>query len=671
MRGLRPRRSARLIENNQAQIAKNCRISSGGVEAWREKKLDQAIALLGEIKTIYQFPDGKWLQWNEEVDVVEAPVAGDTTDRLYFSGTDKPRVTNSTLIDVSSPNTGVITGATKDNPCVITDVAHDLSTGMSIDIDNVVGMTELNGNRYKVTVLTADTFSLNVDSTGFTTYVSDGDWTRVELIYPEDSYVVGVPAPAAAPTATLVAGTPVTSVNTAYVYTYVNDWGEEGPPSPVSNIISVDFSTDTVDLTTMSAAPDSYLDYVPITKWRIYRILSGTAGADYLFVAEVTINVSSPQYNDSIASTSLGESLTTTDFDLPLSGLIGLKAMANGIVAGFIGNTVYFSESFLPYTFPDKYTLVTDYDIVGLGSFGNSLVITTEGPPYLATGTSPDSMSMDKLPFPQPCISKRGIVDVQGGVIYPTTNGLFFVGVGGSKLVTKDYYTRREWQDLSPSTMISVWYDNRYFAFLPTQGNILEYHPQEDELTTIDTNGTVTAFYLDKQSDRMYFCMNESNINNIYEFAADSTRMTFLWRSKKFEMPFDLTLTAARIIGDFDVALTQEELDALNAARTAALAANVATISGGLCAGSVNASAVNVLEVNGDILQTIPPLPVDTTYPYTLYVDGVVIASGSITSNDPVRLPAGYRGRTIEIEMGGKFQLHRVLFGTSIMDVMR
>lgn len=79
----------------------------------------------------------------------------------------------------------VITGATQANPCVITSVAHGYTTGNYIYISSVVGMTQLNGKYYKITVLTADTFSLqdqdgnNINSTAFTAYSSGGVANRV------------------------------------------------------------------------------------------------------------------------------------------------------------------------------------------------------------------------------------------------------------------------------------------------------------------------------------------------------------------------------------------------------------------------------------------------------------------------------------------------------------
>lgn len=69
----------------------------------------------------------------------------------------------------------VITGISKANPAVVTAVAHGFVTGNLITINSVVGMTEVNGRSFTITVLTNDTFELNgEDSTGYAAYVSGG-----------------------------------------------------------------------------------------------------------------------------------------------------------------------------------------------------------------------------------------------------------------------------------------------------------------------------------------------------------------------------------------------------------------------------------------------------------------------------------------------------------------
>lgn len=81
-----------------------------------------------------------------------------------------------------------ITAITKANPGVVTSAAHGFSNGDWVFIDNVVGMTQVNGRFFKVAGVAANTFQLtdtagnNVDTTSFTAYVSGGTASRVYQI---------------------------------------------------------------------------------------------------------------------------------------------------------------------------------------------------------------------------------------------------------------------------------------------------------------------------------------------------------------------------------------------------------------------------------------------------------------------------------------------------------
>ena len=98
-----------------------------------------------------------------------------------------------------------ITGITQADPCVVTAVAHGLTTGEFVRISDLGssmptarGMNELDGNRYAVTVLTADTVSLqdpitgeDIDSSAYVVYVSDGSInliTRTQAYSTEFAY---------------------------------------------------------------------------------------------------------------------------------------------------------------------------------------------------------------------------------------------------------------------------------------------------------------------------------------------------------------------------------------------------------------------------------------------------------------------------------------------------
>ena len=68
-----------------------------------------------------------------------------------------------------------VTGITQANPGVVTvDLNHGFSTGQVINISGIVGMTELNNIPLTITVLSETTFSIGVNTSTYTAYVSGG-----------------------------------------------------------------------------------------------------------------------------------------------------------------------------------------------------------------------------------------------------------------------------------------------------------------------------------------------------------------------------------------------------------------------------------------------------------------------------------------------------------------
>ena len=76
--------------------------------------------------------------------------------------------------------TKTITGITQANPAVVTATSHGYSNGDEVWINDVVGMTELNGRRFTVANKTTNTFELSgINSTSLTAYSSGGTAAKV------------------------------------------------------------------------------------------------------------------------------------------------------------------------------------------------------------------------------------------------------------------------------------------------------------------------------------------------------------------------------------------------------------------------------------------------------------------------------------------------------------
>lgn len=72
--------------------------------------------------------------------------------------------------------TGMITNITQATNAVVTSPNHGLVSGITVILNNVGGMIDVNGNAYVITVIDANNFFINVNSTSFGAYTSGGSW---------------------------------------------------------------------------------------------------------------------------------------------------------------------------------------------------------------------------------------------------------------------------------------------------------------------------------------------------------------------------------------------------------------------------------------------------------------------------------------------------------------
>ena len=453
------------------------------------------------------------------------------------------------------------------------------------DVNVVKGA--ISGDAAEKTYFTHPTLGARyTDSTLVTTGTGD---------YPQSSRKLGYPSPVGAPIAavTTEGDTESLTETRVYVYTYVSDTGDEGPPSAPSNLIDTHILDSTVTLTNLgTTAPADYTGH--ITAKRIYRTLSGSLSTDYQLVDEIPI--SQGTYADSKLGTDLGETIETVDWSAPPNGAFGITQMANGIMLVFKGYDIYPSESYVPYAYPAKYSVSVDYPIVGGAAIGTSAVILTNGHPYLLMGSDPSALSLVKLEAPQACSSKRSIAATDSGVMYASPDGLMMVSGSGQVVnVTAPLFSRDEWQDLNPSSMHGYFHDGRYFCFYDTgttqAGFIFDPAQGTGAFTTLDFYAT--AGYSDLIQDGLYLKTGAS----IVKWHATSTPLAYTWKSGKIETTSPTNPACAQV-----VAVTY---------------------------------------------------PVT----FKLYADDVLKHTQSVASKDIFWLPSGYRANFLEVELTGSAEV--------------
>lgn len=489
--------------------------------------------------------------------------------------------------------------------------------------------------------------------------------------FPNASLNMGVPGPAAAPTLSSAGGSG-TAETRAYVYTYISTFGsvlEESAPSPAGSVSTFPTGA-TVTVSAFSTAPTTAAGY-NITAIRIYRSVTSATSAQYLYVGTVTVNpttgAASGSFADTVAAADLGVALPSLYFTPPPATLQGLIAMPNGILAGFTGNQVWFSEPYLPHAWPTAYMMTVGAPIVGLGVFGQTLVVCTTQTPYLITGSQPGAMSQEKVPLPEPCVAKKSITSDQFGVLYASPNGLVSIAPGTQDVISRPLFTRDEWQAYVPTSMVGVIYQNMYIAFYQvgqTKSALILMRGDTPPLVTLDVASQ--AIFVAPTTAEVYYVSPVDNA--IYKLDADPVNNTYYeWLSKTFVLPEPTNFAIAKVQADWGYI---GDTDAYNELIAVITASNQAIWAAGTpLQSTVNGSLVNGMQVNGSILANIPTQAETRVVQAFVYANDVLVSEHGFTDQEPERMPAGKKEYIYEVKLTGNAPLRKFAMATSIAEL--
>jgi hypothetical protein len=560
--GIAPQVSPRLLEDTLAQTASNVNLESQRLTPITDDtvvnpKADVTTLSNSNRKSVYKYTDTQWLQFDEDVDVVPGPIAGDTNNTVYWTGQSFPRMGRSTNIIGGTvypnaffrlgieapPNTpavaiktpvainATLTTVTSSPSITVTTASnHGASVGEYVKLagfsaQNAVPADNLNQEHRILTVPSATTLTIkvSVDATGASTSssVTDG--------------------------ATFNATTDaLPDFSTSYVYTFVSSYGEEGPPSAASTVITTDDNAviTVSNLSTAGAKSNNNFGSSAGTK-RIYRSNTGSNTTAFQFVAEVPMATTS--YDDTSDNDELAEVIPSyywvapPDDDTnvyPDGPMKGLTALPNGIMAGFTGKRICFSEPFLPHAWPTSYRTAIEDNIVGMKAVGNGLIVTTEGSPYLVAGSDPASMSAIKIESTQACLSKTSMVDMGQYVIYAGAEGLVAAAGTDVQIITEGLISPDQWQSTYyPSTINATLWKGRYLGFYNTGsgfgGFIFDPRGGKNALTELTASALIRGTFTDPDDGNAYLII----ANQIKKFQGGTTDQTYTWKSKDFVPP--------------------------------------------------------------------------------------------------------------------------------------
>jgi hypothetical protein len=678
-RGEAPRYSPRLLPHGFAQQAYRCKLYDGKLKPFYKMKAAGTLVKTGEIQSIYPMRSAGtifWLHWIEVVDAVRARVAGDTSQRIAFTGYGAPKATNFALATGGSPypsdwwRLGV--------PAPISACSNASGGG---------GTGVARDRAYVVTFIHTWADGKTEES------APSPASTMLAMKSGETANLTNIPRWIITPTSiTRVGSTATATIPAGYV-----DWFGDKDRATIAGAAQAEYNG-TFEITRLSDTQFTYqVTGAPatpatgtltvksnhnVTKKRVYRIVVGNSGAFYRFVTE--LNESDTTYSDTATDSTISlnnviptfDQATLRTWDMPPRDLHSIVDMGNGILAGLSGNVVCLSEPYFYHAWPKGYRRTLPFDGVGLGVIGTTLVVPTSGYPITYSGTHPATLAENRLDkVNQVCLSKRGIVSRGRAVEYPSKDGLVMIGAGSSGISTNAWFDRESWATVYPDTLRSFQFNDRYFGCYKSG---------------IDSNGNSVggAFIIDPDnevgglgSDNRYFSGGFYDVtvgslylvqgSTVYEWDADTANRDILnWKSGKKVLPAPVNMSCARVEATFQY--TQAEVDAINTARAAAIAVNTAILGLETFNGSMNSGEMNDLELNGDdgfatVLDAADP----PNLTFQVYSKDVLVFSKSLTATSTFRLNEGYKTDDIAVLVAGNGIVQRVQLAENMLALRR
>lgn len=337
---------------------------------------------------------------------------------------------------------------------------------------------------------------------------------------------------------------------------------------------------------------------------------------------------------------SLFNPLRSDNYDPPPEDLQGLIVFQNNIMAGFVGNTVYFSVPGQFHAWPPDFARTFEYPVVGIIPSGSDLLVLTEGYPYLMSGSDPAVLAQARLSSRYPCLNRKSIVETSFGIVWATHDGLaVFSRSVGAQLLTRVLHSSDTWNEaLNPATIVGVTYKDTYIAshtilsedgeeILGGAGLVFE-SDQKAGPTFVDIDFTFTATWYDVDDNKLYLVSGSNGDIYLWDDLTQPSN-TIRWKSKTFITPNFVNIGAARLVADYVPGL-----------------------------GSPLWNEVNTdWELMDELWDTADPLT------FKLYVNKTLLYTTTRSDSTVFRLPTGYKSDTFEVEVEGILRVRAIHLG--------
>jgi hypothetical protein len=335
---------------------------------------------------------------------------------------------------------------------------------------------------------------------------------------------------------------------------------------------------------------------------------------------------------------SLTRRLATNDYDPPPENLQGVTVIQNNILAGFVGNDLYFSEPGQFHAWPGEFIRSLEHRIVGLVSVNGELVVLTEEFPYLVSGSDPRILTTTKIDVRYPCLSQASIVNMGFGAMFATHEGLAIISLvgAGSQIATATVHSPDTWNEsVDPTTVVASNYNGNYVAS-HSAGALTFIREADTQPYIIEGEYLFDATWYDPLSNDLYYTTGtDGDVIRWDDLSQPS--VTYEWKSKTLITPEFTNIGAARVIADY------EEFPEI------------------LVWGETD------LEWGEADVVWFPNIPVT----FTLYVDKEPITEVECADDKVFRLPTGYKTDTFEVGVTSNIRIRAIHLGSTPSELRR
>lgn len=553
--------------------------------------------------------------------------------------------------------------------------AAELVAGQDILILGVLGAYQLNGKR-KIDTVSAATGTITVLIAALGAYTGGGLVIQVEADDLEEFVVSNVTSSGGPYPAAFNIVVTVAKVNNLQVGDMVI--GQDiGGAIEANNVMSVTGATGTsvqcgaATGVTAYTAGGKLIRISQKLRKRIYRTVTGSAGAEFQLVADIP--ACQTRLIEQVSVNALGDILESDGYIQPPVALRGLCLHPHGFLMGFDGNVLHKTEPYKPWAWPLSLQTVLPGNAVGMAVSGVNALVVTDEEPVLLTGVNPSNMTVTKLTGAESCVDKRSVVAVDAGIIYRGSSGVNLIAPDGSTHnLTEDALPADFF--LTPSQSNCAYWQGAYVWMVnaTAAGYQIEVKRGARGLTEIFGDLPIHSLHVSAVDHKLYAA---------YIDGGDSKRAPFLGLTippAKFSYwTHYIVLPKPISFGAFQVKFDAVLQSTLLKDREATMGRNVRRLGNG----GLGMHGLGGVALGGDDLELVYSPDISATIPTDRFLKATFIANADnsdnlvtvfddfVTTDLPIRLGRGVRSDVWGILLEGNLTVSEIVLAEDIREL--